>query len=176
MVFFLFYTNHTSLFSPHEKQVYENLISVVGSEMDIRIRQTVLLIRDKISNKVDTALTLVLSGNLAEGLDLPGSDIDVMFVLNDVQVIQNVHHMNRSARLTTLLVDDDMEISGFSRLKLIAEGDHENIYTSPEWFVETINGIFLSNISFVANFLNFILILSNPHMVPVCLTKMRCWM
>jgi predicted nucleotidyltransferase len=45
----------------------------------------------------------VSSGSLAEGLDLPGSDIDIMFVLNTVQVIQNVQQMNRSTRKTTLL-------------------------------------------------------------------------
>ena len=44
-MFLLFYIDLTSLFSPHEKEVYDNLISVVGSEMDIRIRQNVFLIR-----------------------------------------------------------------------------------------------------------------------------------
>jgi predicted nucleotidyltransferase len=76
----------------HEKEVYDNLTRVVGSEMDIRIRQNMFLIKDKIINKVDTLITQVSSGSLAEGLDLPGSDIDVMFVFNAVQVIQNVRH------------------------------------------------------------------------------------
>jgi hypothetical protein len=31
MYVFLFYIDHTSLFSPYEKEVYDNLISVVGS-------------------------------------------------------------------------------------------------------------------------------------------------
>jgi DNA polymerase sigma len=72
------------LFSSHEKEVYDNLIKVVGSEVDIRIRQNILLIIDKISNKINTDITEVSSGSLAEGLDLPGSDVDIMFVLNDV--------------------------------------------------------------------------------------------
>ena len=140
------------MFSSHEKEVYDNLISVVGSEMDIRIRQNTFLIIDKIYNKIITNETSVSSGSLAEGLDLPGSDIDIMFVLNTVQVIQNVQQMNRSARKTTLLAKDDMEFPGFSRLKLIAEGDHKYAYTLPECFVETINGLFLSNNSFVRKF------------------------
>jgi hypothetical protein len=70
MCFFLFDTDHTSLFSSHEKDIYDNLIRVVGSEMDIRIRQNVLLIKDKISNKLSTNITIVSSGSLAEGLDL----------------------------------------------------------------------------------------------------------
>jgi hypothetical protein len=89
-MFLLFYIDHTSLFSPHEKEVYDNLISVVGSEMDIRIRQNLFLIQDKIYNKVDTEITQVSSGSLAEGLDLPGSDMDVMFVFNSVNILQNV--------------------------------------------------------------------------------------
>jgi hypothetical protein len=56
---FLFDTDHTSLFSSHEKEVYDNLIRVVGSEMDIRIRQNMFLINDKIYNKVQTQLTQV---------------------------------------------------------------------------------------------------------------------
>ena len=88
-MFLLFYIDHTSLFSPHEKEVYDNLISVVGSEMDIRIRQNVFLIFDKVFNRVNTDKTQVSSGSLAEGLDLPGSDMDIMRVLNNVKVIQN---------------------------------------------------------------------------------------
>jgi len=80
-VFYLFYIDHTSLFSSHENEVYDKLVRVVGSEMDIRIRQNMFLIKDKIYNKVNTEKTQVSSGSLAEGLDLPGSDIDVMYIL-----------------------------------------------------------------------------------------------
>jgi hypothetical protein len=145
-MFLLFYIEHTSLFSPHEKEVYANLISVVGSEMDIRIRQNVFIIKDMISNTVNTKITTVSSGSLAEGLDLPGSDIDIMIVFNIVNILQNVQHMNRSARHTTLLIKDDMEFPGFTTLKLIVEGD---AFTSPEYFVETPNGMYFSNISFI---------------------------
>jgi hypothetical protein len=117
--------------------------------MDIRIRQNIFLLMDKIYNKVNTNLIRISSGIFAEGLDFPGSDMDIMYEINRVHILQNVQHMNRSSRCTTLLVEDDMEIPGFSRLKLIAEGDHEYIYTTPECFVETNNGIFLSSISFV---------------------------
>jgi hypothetical protein len=50
------------------------------------------------------------------GLDLPGSDIDIMCVFSGVKVIQNVQHMNRSARHTTLLMEDEMEFPGFTTL------------------------------------------------------------
>jgi hypothetical protein len=50
-----------------------------------------LLIMDKIHNKINTKTIQISSGNLAEGLDLPGSDIplDVMYVLSDSKVIQD---------------------------------------------------------------------------------------
>jgi hypothetical protein len=145
-MFLLFYIDHTSLFSPHEKEVYDNLIGVVGSEMDIRIRQNAFLIEDKIYNRVNTEITQVSSGSLAEGLDLPRSDVDIMIVFNNVNILQNVQHMNRSARHTTLLIEDDIEFPGFTTLKLIAEGD---AFISPEYFVETTNGMYFSNISFI---------------------------
>ena len=137
------------MFSSHEKEIYDNIIRVVGSEMDIRIRQNIFLITDKICNKVSTNVIRVSSGSLAEGLDLPGSDTDIMWIINGVTVIQNVQHMHRSPWRTTLLMEDDMEFPGFSGLKLIAKGIHEFFLTSPECFVETINGLFLSNISFM---------------------------
>jgi hypothetical protein len=140
------------LFSPHGKEVYDNLISVVGSEMDIRIRQNVLLIFDKVFNNLNTNTTQVSSGSLAEGLDLPGSDIDTMYVFNFVNILQNAQHMNRSARHTTLLMEDEMEFPGFTTLKLIAEGD---AFTSPEHFVETTNGMYFSNISFIRKLIEF---------------------
>jgi hypothetical protein len=145
-MFLLFYIDHISLFSPHEKEVYDNLISVVGSEMDIRIRQNVFLIKDKIYNRVKTKTTIVSSGSLAEGLDLPGSDIDVMIVLNIANILQNVQHMNRSARYTTLLIEDEIEFPGFTTLKLVAEGD---AFITHAYFVETTNGMYFSNILFI---------------------------
>jgi hypothetical protein len=90
------------------------------------------------------------SGSLAEGLDLPGSDMDIMLVFNNVHILQNVQHMNRSARHSTLLIEEEMEFPGFTTLKLIAEGD---IFTSPEYFVETTNGMYFSNMSFIGRFI-----------------------
>jgi hypothetical protein len=51
------------LFSSHEKEIYDNLIRVVGSEKDIRIRQNIFLLKDKIYNKVNRETTVVSSGS-----------------------------------------------------------------------------------------------------------------
>ena len=173
----LFNIDHTSLFSSHEKEVYDNLVRVVGCEMDIRIRQTMLLITDKIRNKVNTNITTVSSGSLAEGSNLPGSDIDITRILNDVQVIQNGKHMHRSARYTNLLMVYDMEFPGFSRLKYIPNSDHEDghIFTPGECFVETTNGMYLSNISFIRKLIEVNIDCKHTYMILACLTKMRTW-
>jgi hypothetical protein len=71
----------------HEKEVDDNLIDVVGHKN----KTNMLLIMDKIHNKINTKTIQISSGSLAEGLDLPGSDIplDVMYVLSDSKVIQD---------------------------------------------------------------------------------------
>jgi hypothetical protein len=51
---------------------------------NIGIRQNIFLIKDRIYNNGDSEITHVSSGSLAEGLDLPGSDLDIMFLLNRV--------------------------------------------------------------------------------------------
>jgi hypothetical protein len=38
---------------------------------------------------MDIPITQVSSGSLAEGLDLPGSDMDIMLVLNNVNILVN---------------------------------------------------------------------------------------
>jgi hypothetical protein len=50
-------------------------------------------------------------------------------------------------------MEEDMEFPGFSRLKFIADGDIQCVMTSPECFVETTNGFFLSNILFISKLL-----------------------
>jgi hypothetical protein len=129
-----------------------------------------LLIKDKIFNKVNKNFTTVSSGSLAEGLDLPGSDEDIMFIINGAKVIQDVQHMNRSPICTTLLMEEGMEFPGFSRLKLIADGDLQCIFTPPECFVETTNGLFLSTILFISKLLEISSTLKNSVHGP-CLSN-----
>jgi hypothetical protein len=100
---------------------------------------------------------------------------DVMYVLNDYQIIQNVQHMNRSARYITLLMEDDMEFPGFSRLKLITEIDRQYIFTSHTCYVETTNGIYFSNISFIRQLIEGCVNYKHSYMVLACLTKKRPW-
>ncbi|VDH97267.1 Hypothetical predicted protein [Mytilus galloprovincialis] len=70
-----------------EINLSKHLINTVGTEIDIRNRQRLCIINDMIYNATSDTHTRISSGILAEGLDLPGSDRDVMYVINSVDVI-----------------------------------------------------------------------------------------
>ena len=63
-----------------ENHLVNHLIRTIGTEIDIRKRQLLFILHDKLYSTNDKKLTQISSGSLAEGLDLPGSDLDVMFV------------------------------------------------------------------------------------------------
>lgn len=78
-----------------ETCLYQHLENTVGTELDIRTRQRLFIIKDMIDNASISEGPIISSGSLAEGLDLPGSDVDIMGVLPDVHVLrraQNIKH------------------------------------------------------------------------------------
>ncbi|VDI17799.1 Hypothetical predicted protein [Mytilus galloprovincialis] len=112
--------------------------------------------------------TQISSGSLAEGIDLPGSDVDVMFVLNEADVIRNVRdtkHVKTKQQdyiyliqHSVFVMETDRNHPGFTRLRLIAAGDGKTHNISPESFKSTSHGLYLS----VDKFLNGIR-KQNPH-------------
>ncbi|XP_052085782.1 uncharacterized protein LOC127723258 [Mytilus californianus] len=105
-------------------------------------------------------ITQISSGSLAEGLDLPGSDIDIMYVQNKIAVVRNVRNTKyvktkvqdykHPMQHAILVMETDKDHSGFTRLRLIAAGDEETINVTPECFANTTQGLYLS----VNGFLN----------------------
>lgn len=57
---------------------------VVGSENIVRYRRLYYNLHDELSN--DNEYELISSGSKVEGLDLPGSDFDVMLLLKSWEV------------------------------------------------------------------------------------------
>ncbi|VDI40027.1 Hypothetical predicted protein [Mytilus galloprovincialis] len=108
---------------PKEKYLYQNLVETVGTEIDIRSRQRLCIIDDMIYNSSYTCQTRITSGSLGEGLDLPGSDIDIMYIMHHVDVINNIKNIKHIIDRTTLIIETDMEHPGFARLRLIAGGE-----------------------------------------------------
>ncbi|XP_063406947.1 uncharacterized protein LOC134690807 [Mytilus trossulus] len=138
-----------------EKNLYEHLVNTAGTEVVIRTRQQLFMTNDMIHNamlrQADVKLTIIASGSLAEGIDLPGSDIDIMFVIKDVDVIRDVRNIKHSVQRTTLIMENDNDHPGFTRLRLIAVGEGENICIQPESFESKRQGLYLSVNSFVNN-------------------------
>ena len=58
---------------------------IVGSEDVVKARRLASMSMDEMKNKKGVT-TVITSGSIGEGLDLPGSDVDVMFVLSWLKV------------------------------------------------------------------------------------------
>ncbi|VDI20827.1 Hypothetical predicted protein [Mytilus galloprovincialis] len=135
-----------------EIYLYKNLVRTIGTEMEIRNRQKLFILQDIICNaQAPKAYTQISSGSLAEGLDLPGSDIDLMSVIKEIDVIQNVCNIKHPVQHTTLLMETDNYHPGFTRLRLIAGGDGNNDILTYEYFESTSKGLYLSVKKFVGN-------------------------
>ncbi|CAC5397485.1 unnamed protein product [Mytilus coruscus] len=139
-----------------EKELFELLVRTVGTEIDMRTRQRLFIIQDMIFNAINYN-TQISSGSLAEGLDLPGSDEDIMYVLNEAVVIRNVrntkylHHCKHSLQHTIFVMETDNDHYGFTRLRLIAAGDGFFNNITSECFESTAKGLYLSVNGFVNN-------------------------
>ncbi|CAC5386006.1 unnamed protein product [Mytilus coruscus] len=127
-----------------DKYFYEHLVYTIGTEMNIRIRQRLLIIEDMVSNLFDSYITRISSGSLAEGLDLPGSESDVMYLIKTVDVIQNVQNIKHPIHHTTLVMESDNDHPGFTRLRLIAESEDDTLIIISEFCESTTNGEYVS--------------------------------
>ncbi|XP_052102227.1 uncharacterized protein LOC127735866 [Mytilus californianus] len=110
-----------------QKYLYEHLVKTVGTEIDIRKRQRLFIIQDMTRNTCSTDYTQISSGSLAEGLDLPDSDLDTMFVIHDVDVIHNVSNIKQPIHRTTYVIETDIDHPGFARLRMVASKGGESL-------------------------------------------------
>ncbi|XP_063408186.1 uncharacterized protein LOC134691551 [Mytilus trossulus] len=130
--------------------LYEQLVRTVGTEIDIRKRQQLFIIEDLIHKKsTDRRSPTISSGSLAEGIDLQGSDIDIMCVIKSLDVVQDERNIKHPVQRKTLLMETDTDHPGFCRLRLIAGGDGTNNSMTYE-YVES-KGFYLSVNELVCN-------------------------
>ncbi|XP_052086560.1 uncharacterized protein LOC127723884 [Mytilus californianus] len=149
-----------------EKELFELLVKTVGTEIDIRTRQRLFIVNDMVANSMNEDKQ-ISSGSLAEGLDLRGSDVDIMAVINKAVVIRNVRNtkyfktkvqdVKHSKQQTIFVMETDNDHPGFTRLRLIAAGGTIPITSQSIEFTK--KGLYLS----VNGFLNGIKI-QHPHM------------
>ncbi|XP_071144208.1 uncharacterized protein [Mytilus edulis] len=120
--------DHMSWKENHSKEryLYEHLVNTAGTEIDMRTRQQLFITQDMINNTITQTLDIdkkeISSGSLAEGIDLPGSDMDIMFVIQKGDVIRNDRNIRHSKQRTTLVMETDNDYPGFTYLRVIAGG------------------------------------------------------
>ena len=73
-----------------QQNLYQSLVQVVGTEEDIKLRQRAFEIMDIVNGFGDDDSVSVSSGSLPEGLDMKGSDEDMMLILKYVDVISSM--------------------------------------------------------------------------------------
>ncbi|CAC5365966.1 unnamed protein product [Mytilus coruscus] len=108
------------------KKTCMKLVKTIGTEIDIRTRQRLFIIQDMIVNACSTE-TKISSGSLAEELDLPGSDMDIMFVSNAADVIQNERNIKHPIHNDIFVMETSIDYPGFTRLRLVARHDKKSI-------------------------------------------------
>ncbi|VDI57443.1 Hypothetical predicted protein [Mytilus galloprovincialis] len=112
--------DHLPWIDPREHHLYEHLVNIVGSEIDIRKRHRLFIIIDMIFNSSGLGgYTQIFSGSLAEGLDLPGSDMDVMYVSKSAKIIQKEKNILIPVN-GVYVMETDIDHPGFARLRQVA--------------------------------------------------------
>ncbi|XP_063405722.1 uncharacterized protein LOC134689686 [Mytilus trossulus] len=76
-----------------------------------------------IVNACMTDFRKISSGSLAEGLDFPGSDIDIMYICNDIDVVDNVSNIKHPIQRMTCVMETEFDHPGFTSLRVKAKGE-----------------------------------------------------
>lgn len=142
----LFLTDTYKRITLEDKELCSFLQNLAGSEKTIRLRQKLFLLIDLIVQKCKLNYTRISSGSIAEGLDLPGSDVDIMIVYNFINIIDYQERLNHPVQFSTFLMEDSTKHSGFTKLKLLAKGGKCSLLKS---VVKSKNGEYLSNTKFL---------------------------
>ena len=106
----------------HNTYLSALLDDVTGSEEGVRIRQDFCKILDCINSINPDNFNVYFKGSKAEGLNLPGSDHDYMFDINnlvDIEVSESFQDLAQSVRKNKLLIVPDNVLPAFAMLKCV---------------------------------------------------------
>ena len=78
---------------------------IVGSEETVNTKRTFNSIRDNLTS--NEALIQITSGSFGEGLEMKGSDVDMMFVSSIVHVYEDINKVRLNSRETSCVIDMD---------------------------------------------------------------------
>jgi hypothetical protein len=94
---------------------------IVGSEETVKTKRTFNTIRDNMP--INAHLIQITSGSLGEGLEMKGSDLDLMCVFSNVHVYEDINKVRLNSRETSFVMDMDDCKLGFTRLRLVQCND-----------------------------------------------------
>ena len=112
---------------------------IVGSEETVKTKRTFNRFRDSLSHNED--FTRITSGSFGEGLEMSGSDLDIMDVVSYVRVYEDINKVRLNSRETSFVMDMDNCKLGFTHLRLV-QCNHAIIL---QWCKQLGNYIYLSN-------------------------------
>lgn len=115
----------------------------MGTEKTVRLRQRLFKLNDFVDKYAGLRTTKLSSGSLSEGLDLPGSDIDIMFIVHNVDIVQDVKEVYRPGH-AIFLMEKCNKYPGFAKLKLLTK--HKDWVS---FIVQTKTGIYFSSQRFM---------------------------
>ncbi|XP_071142022.1 uncharacterized protein [Mytilus edulis] len=101
---------------------YNYLCNIVGSEEVVKTRRQIFTAMDIVQNKKNS--TYISSGSKSEGLDLKGSDCDIMILYNYIRVYESLHNVQYDPQQTILVMETNDTKPGFTRLKLANKAYH----------------------------------------------------
>jgi hypothetical protein len=90
---------------------------VVGTEKTVKTRRLLNTINDNLFHSKE--ITQITSGSSGEGLEMKGSDVDVMLVFKDVNVYEDINSALVNSAETCVAMEMDDTNLGFSRLRLL---------------------------------------------------------
>ena len=117
---------------------------IVGSEETVKTKRTFNTIRDNLS--IDEKFITITSGSFGEGLEMEGSDIDLMYVFSNVHVYEDINKVQFNSTETTFVMDMDDCKLGFTHLRLV-QCNHANIL---EWCKQIGDSSYLSKNHFIS--------------------------
>ncbi|CAG2210551.1 unnamed protein product [Mytilus edulis] len=89
--------------------------NIVGSENHVKNLRLMNTVRDNMTRKL--FITVITSGSFGEGLEMRGSDLDVMYVNKKIEVYENVQTSLNSNVLYLSMETDDVK-AGFAQLQV----------------------------------------------------------
>ncbi|CAG2244908.1 unnamed protein product [Mytilus edulis] len=120
---------------------------IVGTEEHVKTIRMMNAVRDDLQS--DNEFALITSGSFGEGLEMRGSDLDMMMVVKDIEVCEdaNVGYKNNTIYF---IMDTDNTLPGFVKLRLV----QSNVASIFEMCEEIGSDYYIPNYSLRDRFVN----------------------